>query len=214
MHGLTTARETGHDAQPYAGIAMSRDDSKDAVLARTAHVWPDIREALKGGIKAAVDLHDFIGWDYRDDKHLYQHMIRRKAVEAFQALKPELETGPDHSDETDLPMSGLILPLEHDVVRIWHIATAEIPKPTTPAKQDFVNQPSSHQTSLFDVPRVVRRLRHKTDLNHLILRWTVQDHIIERFELVRPAGTEKGRVVVDWHTDLLRWCAPSRDNGR
>ena len=196
------------DAQPYAGIAMSRDDSESAVLARTTHVWSDIYEALKDGIKTAVHLHDTVAWDYRDDKHLYQHMIRRKAVLAFKSLKPELDAGGEQVDEADLPMSGLVLTLDKDVVRIWHIATAEIPKPTTPAKQDFVNQPSSHQTSLFDVPRVDRRLRPKAGLNHLILRWTVRDHTIERFELVRPAGTENGRVVVDWHHNLLPLCAP------
>lgn len=190
---------------------MGRDDSKEAVLARTAHVWPAILDALKDGIKTATDLHDFIGWDYRDDKHLYQHMIRRKAVLAFKSLKPELDAEREQADEADLPMSGLVLTLDKDVVRIWHIATAEIPKPTTPTKQDFVNQPSSHQTSLFDVPRVDRRLRPKADLNHLILRWTVRDHTIERFELVRPAGTENGRVVVDWHTNLLPRCAPPPD---
>ncbi|MEU7831441.1 hypothetical protein [Nonomuraea sp. NPDC049129] len=186
------------------GIAVSRDDSEDAVLARTAHVWPDIREALMDGIKAAVDLHDFIGWDYRDDKHLYQHMIRRKAVEAFKVLKPEGETGSEPVDATDLPMSGLILTLEHDVVRIWHIATPEIPKPTTPTKCEFVSQPPSRQMSLFDVPDVGR----KHELNHLILRWTVREHLIERFDLVRPAGMEKNHVVVDWHRNLLPRCAP------
>ncbi|MGP3933390.1 hypothetical protein [Nonomuraea sp. KM88] len=183
---------------------MDRDDSRDAVLARTDHVWLEVYNALTNGIKTAIYLHEVAEWDFRDDKHLYQHMIRRKAIEAFKSLAPEGDTALDQSDATDLPMSGLILALEQDIVRIWHIATADIPKPTTPAKLEFVDQPASGQASLFDPHEFLGRLRRrKPELNHLILRWTVKDHEIERYELIRPAGTWKGRVAIDWRKDLL-----------
>jgi hypothetical protein len=43
-------------------------------------------------------------------------MIRRKAVEAFRSLAPEGDTASNQSDATELPMSGLILALEQDIV--------------------------------------------------------------------------------------------------
>jgi hypothetical protein len=175
---------------------MGRDDSKDAVLARTKNVWPDVYNALIKGIKTAIDLHQHARWDYLDDKHLYQHMIRRKAVEAFHDLKPEPGPGFDESDTGVLPMSGLVLYLPDDVVRIWHIATADIPKPSTPAKRNFVDQPRSDQEPLFG-------RRHRDEPNHLVLRWTVREHTIERFDLLRPVGTRRRHVVTEWAADLL-----------
>ncbi|MEO3806604.1 hypothetical protein [Nonomuraea sp. B1E8] len=194
---------------------MGRDDSRDAVLARTEHVWPEVYNALTNGIKTAIYLHEVAEWEFRDDKHLYQHMIRRKAIEAFKSLAPEGDTASDQSDATDLPMSGLILALEQDIVRIWHIATADIPKPTTPAKLEFVDQPASGQASLFDPHEFSGRPRRRnSELNHLILRWTVKDHEIERYELIRPAGIWKGRVDIDWRKDLLpRFRQPPAERG-
>ena len=181
---------------------MGRDDSKRAVLGRTNDVWPRILEALKAGIGTAVRLHTTACWDPQDDKNLYQHMIRRKAVEAFKDLATEFDEDGEQSDAA-LPMSGLILHLECDVVRIWHITTSEIPRPGTKNKREFIAQPPSGQTVLFDVRDIVVQLRRKDDRNHLILRWIVQDHTITRYELIRPAGVKKGKVVVDWQHNLL-----------
>lgn len=185
---------------------MGRDDSKDAVLARTEGVWPEIYGAIKVGIDTAVHLHNTAHWDPQGDKHLYQHMIRRKAVEAFKDLNTEFDEDDEVSDRA-LPMSGLILHLERDIVRIWHITTSEIPRPGTRNKREFVAQPPSGQAALFDVRDLIH-LRRKDERNRLILRWIVQDHTITRFELVRPAGVRKGRVEVDWDLDLLSRCQP------
>jgi hypothetical protein len=187
---------------------MGRDDSMDTVLARTNDVWPQIHQALKAGIDTAVHLHATAHWNPQDDKHLYQHMIRRKAVEAFKDLTTEFDEDEEQGDAA-LPMSGLILHLECDVVRIWHIASSEIPRPGTKNKREFVAQPPSRQTVLFDVRDLVVQLERKDDRNHLILRWIVEEHAITRFELVRPAGVEKGKVIVDWNHDLLPACEPS-----
>jgi hypothetical protein len=186
---------------------MGRDDSKNAVLARTEGVWPEIYGAIKAGIDTAVHLHNTAQWDPLADKHLYQHMIRRKAVEAFKDLITEFDEDDEVSDRA-LPMSGLILRLELDIVRIWHITTSEIPRPGTKNKREFVAQPPSGQGTLFDVRELVTHLRRRDERNHLILRWIVQDHTITRFELVRPAGVRKGRVEVDWDWDLLGLCQP------
>ncbi|MEV0382470.1 hypothetical protein [Nonomuraea sp. NPDC050643] len=185
---------------------MGRDDSKAAVLGRTEDVWPEIFGALRAGIDIAAHLHSTAGWDPQDDKHLYQHMIRRKAVEAFKGLSTEFDEDDDQSDAA-LSMSGLMLRLEHDVIRIWHITPLEIPKPGSKTKREFIAQPPSGQTALFDVRDLMHRLR-RDDRNHLILRWTIQHHTITRFDLVRPSGVKKGKVVVDWQHDLRPLCMP------
>lgn len=192
---------------------MARDDSKSAVLARTSDIWPQILQALRAGIDTAVHLHATEQWEPQEDKHLYQHMIRRKAVEACKDLATEFDEDGEQSDAA-LPMSGLILHLEHDVVRIWHITTSEIPKPGSKPKREFIAQPPSGQTVLFDVRDLVVQLRRKDDRNHLVLRWIVEDHAITRFELVRPAGFKKSKVVVDWHHDLLPRDEPPQHAGK
>ncbi|HEY9373154.1 hypothetical protein [Streptomyces sp.] len=184
---------------------MGRDDSMDAVLARTDHVWPDVYQALKDGIKTAIDLHDFIGWDYRDDSHLYKHMIRRTAVLAIKAHKPDLNPEAEE-DEPTLRMSGIILTLKEDLVKVWHVTPAEISAPTTRAKRSFINQPHSRhfQAGLYDEVRdVVSHFRRPEELNKLILRWTVVDHCISRFDLIRPTGAKKKHIVFEWSDDLL-----------
>lgn len=184
---------------------MGRDDSKDAVLKRTDHVWPDVYQALKSGIKTAVDLHDFVGWDHRDDSHLYKHMIRRKAVLEIRAHKPELNPEAEE-DEPAVQMSGIILTLKEDVIKVWHVLPADIPAPTTKSKRTFVNQPHSRhfQAGLYDEVRdVVSHFRNPDELNKLILRWTVVEHCISRFDLIRPIGTKKKHIAFDWSDSLL-----------
>ena len=185
---------------------MGRDDSKEAVLGRTEHVWPDIHQALKDGITTAIDLHDHVRWDYRDDRHLYQHMIRRTAVMAIKSLKPELNPEAEE-DEPNLQMSGIILTLKEDVVKVWHVTPADIRAPTSRAKRSFINQPHSQhfQAGVFDEVRdVVSHFRHPEELNKLILRWTVAEHCISRFELIRPTGARKRHIVFEWSDDLLK----------
>ncbi|MEV0994699.1 hypothetical protein [Nonomuraea sp. NPDC050202] len=181
---------------------MDRDDSKEAVFERTKHVWPNVHNALLAGIETAIYLHDCAGWHHEDDKHLYQHMIRRKAIEVYHDLKPAPGPGFGESDTTILPMSGLILHLPDDVVRIWHIATVNIPTPSTPAKREFIDQPRSDQFPLWEE---VSDEQQQSAQNRLVLCWTVSDHKIERFQLVRPAGTKRTgkHVAVDWDIDLL-----------
>ncbi|MEV1168747.1 hypothetical protein [Nonomuraea sp. NPDC049784] len=195
---------------------MGRDDSKEAVLARTENVWPKVRNALIEGIKTAIDLHERAGWEYQDDKHLYQHMIRRKAVQVFKSLKLEAEEDSDASDTSVLAMSGLILYLPDDepddVVRIWHIATSHIPKPGTPTRRAFVKQQHSEQDTLMDqlfdpVRTKIAHWRHRDEPNHLIVHWTVNEHAIERLDLVRPTGIGRTSVAVDWRVNLLEWMA-------
>lgn len=184
---------------------MDRDDSRDAVLSRTEHVWPDIHKALKDGITTAIDLHDFIGWDYHDDKHLYQHMIRRTAVLAIKSLRPELNPEAE-DDEPSLQMSGIILTLKEDLVKVWHVTPADIRAPTTRAKRSFINQPHSRhfQAGLYDEVRdVVSHFRRPEELNKLILRWTVAEHCISRFDLIRPTGAKKRHIVFEWSDNLL-----------
>jgi hypothetical protein len=188
---------------------MGRDDSKDAVLYRTDGIWRSVHQALKNGISTAVELHDHVGWDYRDDTHLYQHMIRRTALPAIKSLKLELAPEFEGEDES-LSMSGLILSLEEDVVRMWHISTVDIQTPSTRTRRTFTKQPPCRQQSILDVRDthdvhdVLTQFRRQPDLNKLILRWTVVDHHISRFDLVRPTGIWKGHVDVDWSDDLLK----------
>lgn len=187
---------------------MGRDDSKEAVLRRTDGIWRPIYQALKDGISTANDLHDHVGWDYHDDTHLYKHMIRRTAVPAIKSLKLELAPEPER-DEESLSMSGLILSLEEDVVRMWHISTVDVRAPTSRTRRAFTRQPPCLQQSLLDVRDahdvhdVLTQFRRKPDLNKLILCWTVVDHCINRFDLIRPTGVWKRSVDIDWRDNLL-----------
>ncbi|SDQ78242.1 hypothetical protein SAMN04489764_2098 [Thermostaphylospora chromogena] len=131
-------------------------------------------------------------------------MIRRRAIESLNSLQPDDE--PQHHDGDDewLPMSGLILEEPEDVIRVWHINRADIPRPSTPKKRDFIHQPavSSRQGELFDATEFLPAA-HRDRKNHLILHWTVREHSITRFDLVRPIGTSENQVNIDWRVSLL-----------
>ncbi|GAA2279322.1 hypothetical protein GCM10010149_23850 [Nonomuraea roseoviolacea subsp. roseoviolacea] len=178
---------------------MRRDDSEESVYQRLADVCQQIYDALLDGIKKAVYFHDAAEWDHKDDPHLYFHIIRRSAIEYLKQLAPSIEDG----DNDRPPMSGLIIRQPDDLIRVWHTAAQRIPKPDTHSKRDFVKQSPSGQMPLFSVPDLSRLRGSHSNLNHVIIQWTNNDHIITRYDLVRPVNIKRGAVTVEWRRPLL-----------
>ncbi len=182
---------------------MVRDDSPEATSARLETPCQEVYRALQRGMQTADHLHDVAAWKREADLHLHRHMTRRDAMEDLKQLNPEMED----DDDLGLPMSGLILHLPEDVIRIWHTADSKIPKPTTEAKLRFVNQLSERAIPLIGpgeldlgLPELLPK-PHAT--NNVILQWTAEGSVITRFDLVRPVGVQGGQVAIDWRLSLL-----------
>jgi hypothetical protein len=119
-------------------------------------------------------------------------------MEDLKQLGPALED----DDNLGLAMSGLILDLPEDTIRVWHTTESDIPAPRSETGREFVTQ-SFQRPALFvvgglpyDDPTPKRR-------NGLIIQWTAQGKQILRFDLVRPCGYYGGKVEIDWRRPLL-----------
>lgn len=180
---------------------MPIDVGPESTLDRLEELCDLAHDALLAGLQVATEIHDERGYTPRADPHLFHNLVRREAMEQLKRLNPGLL---EH-DNLGLAMSGLILPTETDVVRIWHTAEAFIPAPSTDRARAFVRQrPSGSPQSLFDVAEIDTPLP-SMDRNHLILQWTENGLGLERLSLVRPIGIigRPQRVVADWSRNLL-----------
>ncbi|MDF5758633.1 hypothetical protein [Spongiactinospora sp. TRM90649] len=182
---------------------MLRDDSPEATVARLETACQEVFRALEKGGQTADHIHDIASWKPGADLHFYRHMTRRDAMEELKQLNPELED----DDDLGLAMSGLILHLPQDIIRVWHTADIKIPKPTTEAKLKFVSQIPERVIPLIGddelnlgLDEIVTTPPRK---NHVILQWTAEGSTIMRFDLVRPTGVKGGQVAVDWREHLL-----------
>ncbi|TDD54609.1 hypothetical protein E1286_05315 [Nonomuraea terrae] len=182
---------------------MIRDDSSDATSARLETACLEVFRALEKGLQTADYVHDDRGWKPAGDIHFYRHMTRREAVEELKQLNPELED----EDDLGLPMSGLILHLPEDIIRVWHTTDFKIPRPTTEARRRFISQVSERKIPLIGDDELDLGLdemeQRKPQKNHVIIQWTAEGPTILRFDLVRPIGVENGHVAIDWRVPLL-----------
>lgn len=179
-----------------------RDNSSEAVSARLETACLEVFRALEMGIQTADHVHDDRGWKPSGDIHFYRHMTRREAVEELKQLNPELED----EDDLGLPMSGLILHLPDDIIRVWHTMDIKIPKPSTEARRRFVSQISETKIPLIgddELALGLDEIERRKQKNHAIIQWTAEGSTILRFDLVRPVGVENGQVAIDWRVPLL-----------
>jgi hypothetical protein len=179
---------------------MSRDDSPEAAFSRVDFACHLTLQAIKRGLQTADHLHAIAGWSSAADVHLHREMTRRDAMEDLKQLRPELEDG----DNLGLAMSGLILHLPEDTIRVWYTSESFIPTPDSQPKRRFVSQKPERARQLFDVTLPLDWQKDaRSEPNHLIIQWTAQGQELLRFDLVRPCGYTGARVDVDWRRPLL-----------
>lgn len=174
------------------------DTSREATALRVEHVCLATYQALLRGLVTADHLHETAGWNPEADIHLHRQMTRREAMEELKQLGPALED----DDNLGLAMSGLILELPEDIIRVWHTVEDFIPTPRSRAGLQFVTQ-RVERPSLFVLGGLQYDAPPDKKRNSLIIQWTAQGQQILRFDLVRPCGYEGGKVAVDWRVPLL-----------
>jgi hypothetical protein len=177
---------------------VTTDTCREATVRRVESACQAVYLALVRGLDLADTIHKMTGWSSTADIHLHRQITRREAMEDLKQLGPSL----DDDDNLGLAMSGLILDLPHDTVRVWHTTESEIPAPRSETGRSFVTQ-SYKRPALFvvgglpyDEPAPKRR-------NGLIVQWTAQGKQMLRFDLVRPRGHRNSKVEVDWRAPLL-----------
>jgi hypothetical protein len=178
--------------------AMTTGTDPEPTLSRVESVCQAAYRALTLGLQLADNLHKQAGWSPAADIHLHRQMTRREAMEDLKQLGPELED----DDNLGLAMSGLILNLPSDTIRIWHTTESEIPAPRSEIGRAFVTQ-SYQRPALFVVDGLPYDTSAPERRNGLILQWTAQGRQILRFDLVRPVGYKGGKVELDWRKSLL-----------
>lgn len=182
---------------------VTTDNSPEATSARLETACLEVYRALEKGIQTADHVHDDRGWKIGADIHFYRHMTRREAVEELKQLNPELED----EDDLGLSMSGLILHLPEDIIRVWHTTDIKIPRPTTEAKLKFVSQIPERAIPLVSDGELNLGLdemaKRKPLKNHVVIQWTAEGSTVLRFDLVRPVGVHGGQVEIDWRVPLL-----------
>jgi hypothetical protein len=192
----------GSELRPNMIHPMTTDYSRQATLLRVGAACQAAYVALGRGLATADRLHAIAGWNPDADIHLHRHMTRRDAMEDLK----QVVTGDvllDDDDNLGLAMSGLIIELPEDTIRIWHTTESEIPAPRSEAGRQFVTQ-SSIAPALFTPDELVYDGKAKVRSNSLIIQWTAQGREILRYNLIRPIGHRNGVVVVDWHHSLLK----------
>jgi hypothetical protein len=179
---------------------MSRDDSPQGAFARVDTACRLTLQAIKRGLMTADHLHTVAGWSKAADPHLHREMTRRDAMEDLKQLHPELED----DDNLGLALSGLILNLPQDTIRVWYTSESFIPTPTTEPKRRFVSQLPERAPRLFEgsLPFDLEEDR-RPEPNHLVIQWTAQGQELLRFDLVRTCGYRGARVEIDWRLPLL-----------
>jgi hypothetical protein len=137
------------------------------------------------------------------DIHLFRHMTRRDAMEDLKSLSVG-DVMLDDDDNLGLAMSGLIVDLPDDTIRIWHTTEGDVPAPRSEAGREFVTQ-SSVAPDLFEAGELSYDAGATTARsNSLIIQWTAQGQEILRYDLIRPVGHKNGKVVIDWREPLLK----------
>ena len=177
---------------------VTTDTSPEATFRRVEPVCQAAYLALVRGLKMADDLHKRAGWKSMADIHLHRQMTRREAMEDLKQLGPAL----DDDDNLGLAMSGLILDMPEDTIRIWHTTESFIPTPRSETGREFVAQ-SFKRPALFIVGGLAYDVSMPKRRNSLIVQWTAQGLQILRFDLVRPCGYRGGQVEIDWRKPLL-----------
>ncbi|MQA36036.1 hypothetical protein GCU49_21120 [Modestobacter roseus] len=188
-------------------------DRPHAVVTRLRPLLLAVQEALAAGIAVSRRIHAEHGWQPSADRHLDHQLVRREAMERLRPFGAHLEDGPLSgqldlldlgTDNLGLPMSGLILHTDTDVLRVWHSDDGELPAADTQGLRAFYRQRPVLQTQLaLGVPADA-----PTPRSHLALLWA-DGRLpgggpgLVRFDLVRPRGTIGRRVDVDWHVGLL-----------
>jgi hypothetical protein len=181
---------------------MTVENSPVATLLRVGAVCQVAYLALRRGLVTADQIHHQQGWNPAADIHLHRHLTRREAMEDLRQLSAG-DVLLDDDDNLGLAMSGLIVKLPDDTIRIWHTAESHIPVPRSEEGRDFVTQ-SSGEPDLFSAAGLTYDTRAKAQPNSLIIQWTAQGQDMLRFDLSRPIGWKNGKVVIDWRYSLLK----------
>lgn len=180
---------------------MTLDNSREATFVRVGHVCQTAYVALRRGLANADRLHQITGWNPAADIHLHRHMTRRDAMEDLK----QVSTGDvllDDDDNLGLAMSGLIVELPEDMIRIWHTTESDVPAPRSEAGREFITQ-STVAPALFVADELPYDAKSKMRFNSLIIQWTAQGQEILRYDLIRPVGYKNGKVEIDWRYPLL-----------
>lgn len=184
-------------------LRMTTETSPEATLLRVGDVCQAAYLALQRGLVTADKLHKIAGWNPASDIHLHRHMTRREAMEDLKQVVP---VGADavlaDDDNLGLAMSGLIVELPEDTIRIWHTADCDIPAPRSVAGREFVTQ-SSGEPGLFEPDELAYDGGPEMRLNNLIVQWSAQGREMWRYDLVRPIGYKNGKIILDWRYPLL-----------
>ncbi len=181
---------------------MTAENSREATLLRVGHVCQAAYVALRRGLATADKLHEIAGWNPVADIHLHRHMTRRDAMEDLKQVSVG-DVLLDDDDNLGLAMSGLIVELPEDTIRIWHTTERDVPAPRSEVGRDFVTQ-STVAPALFVTDGLPYDDKAKVRSNSLIIQWTAQGQEVLRYDLIRPIGHKNGIVIMDWRYPLLK----------
>ncbi|MEI4274095.1 hypothetical protein TEK04_20415 [Klenkia sp. LSe6-5] len=177
------------------------DGSREATLARLRPLLRAVHEALVAGVAVSRQIHRQHGWRPAADPHLDRQLVRRHAMEQLRPWAASVgeqltfDVGDTGGENLGLPMSGLIITTDTDVVRVWHSEDGELPPGDTSALRAFYAQTPTTQLALDGAPPVG---------NHLALLWADREGALTRLELVRPWARGGRHPEADWRVDLLR----------
>ena len=179
------------------------ESSPEAVLTRLRPLLRAVHEALSAGVAVSHAIHRQHGWQPAADPHLDRQLVRRHAMEQLRPWSASIgeqltfDVGDQGGENLGLPMSGLIVSTDVDVLRVWHSADGELPPGDARALQSFYDQSPVQQTQLVleGAPAAG---------NHLALLWADRAGVLSRLELVRPWWRGGRHPEADWRVDLLR----------
>lgn len=199
--------------------------SRDAVVRRLSHLFAPVAEALRAGIRVSTAIHETYRWKPSVDEHLVPHLVRREALEHLRRFHPQTR----EDKNLGLPMSGLVLPMPDDVMRIWRSQDGEIPPAASEQKREFLRQVPG-QLALDVIPGV--RPEAGTDLYEIldeaedgdagesrrevcntVVLWDTDGERLTRLDLVLTERDEKNQDKINevWRFDVLTALAPSED---
>ncbi|SDF84444.1 hypothetical protein [Klenkia brasiliensis] len=175
--------------------------SREATTARLRPLLRAVQEALVAGVVVSGQIHRQHGWQRAADPHLDRQLVRRHAMEQLLPWSASVgeqltfDVGDGAGENLGLPMSGLIITTEADVVRVWYSEDGELPPADTAALRAFYAQAPTTQLALDGTPPVG---------NHVALLWADRGGALSRLELVRPWWRGGRHPEADWRADLLR----------
>ncbi len=177
------------------------DGTREATLGRLRPLLRAVHEALVAGVAVSHAVHRQHGWLPAADPHLDRQLVRRHAMEQLRPWSASIgeqltfDLGDGTGENLGLPMSGLIITTDTDVVRVWHSEDGELPPADTAALRTFYAQSPTNQLALDGTPPAG---------NHLALLWADRGGALSRLELVRPWLRGGRHPEADWRVDLLR----------